>query len=314
LAQFKLIPYKIGVREKGIKGRNLNLFQIEFFDFLSDIFNKYSHDAQDHHKFFVDEEKKRILFFQDIKISKRKGEIIGTIQSGDYGRVSDCVDVEQRELLEEYIKENQSVLTRNHFFIRLKEDVSKTNAFLQLSVLYNQSIKVLFEKMLNTEFKKRYPDDLLLRIEAIITSEDAIDRFLKANSIFEIQFTRKIDSREITDGIDADNFEEIEEVRTFRVARKRNIVFTKGREWIAGEIKNKETKLLTIKGVKYDSGVIRMIDREEQKTFDIDTLKIQERKVMFEEHLEFDENNWPTLESVYKFAEKYFTEIEEKYD
>jgi len=219
--------------------------------------------------------------------------------------------VKTDEILYNLRTEELAELLPYHFFIRFGEEQLNDVAFLLLQSTDNRSVKVLFEKALQYHFIKEY-SFAIMEIKWVINKEDAIDKLINAESLFEITFTRKAKSREITSKIEADNYEEITETRTFRVSRKKNILFPKGREYFVNQLKNRVTDFLIIDDIKYDGGAIKIYDGREEKTISLLNLVLQERSTIFETEVECVGGH-PTLESMKKNADKYFNTVIQKY-
>ena len=305
IARYKLIPYFIRVRKKKTEDY-VDLENIGFFDFLHEVVQKFTQSVPYH-----DSEIRRILILDNIN-NIQKRVLFGTIYSGNYGYETDFFNVDTGDILEKLRKRNFSELIPYHFFIHFNKIPLQKEATLLIQQTFTLSVKVIFEKILSDSFKETYTD-YILEINAIITAEDAIDRILNADSIFELQFTRKMTSKEITNRIEVDNYKEMKEVRRFTMPKRTGMLITKGREWLIDQIRNLRTDLLIIDGIKYDTGVLRIYDGEQQRTIDLENLQLQERMTIPEESLDLGERGLPTLKSMYRYAEEYFKIIANKY-
>jgi len=307
MSKFKLIPYTIQVREKGEKNKYFNLDEIDFFEFLVKAIKYYSIRNRVYH----DKDNKKILKCANIHVNKQEKYIFGTLECGEYGYRADFRNIKTDEILYNLRTEDLAEMLPYHFFIKFGEAQLNNMSFLLLQSTFNKSVKLLFEKALKYHFLKQF-GFAIMEISWVLSDEDSISKLINAESLFKITFTRKLKSREITNRIEADNYEDITETRTFHISRKKNILLTRGRERLAKQLRNRVTEFLIINDIHYDSGSLKIYDGREEHTISLIDLVIQKRKTILEAEVKL-EGGHPTLESMKHHAEEYFTSVMYKY-
>jgi hypothetical protein len=131
-----------------------------------------------------------------LKLDKQSRTLAGLIETGEYGRESNIINVETKKTVYRRKKEDAEMWPF-YFFIEVPEGTEDGLLILQRTSVYG--IRKVLHWVLNTAFTEQYPD-LRLRLLPLVDQEE-LEKFVKGR-VQKVSFIRKSIPRDVADTYD----------------------------------------------------------------------------------------------------------------
>jgi len=310
MAKFKLVPYSIRVRKKN-SDQNLDLSSIptskgniDLIDLFEKLCKEYSNDVYERKK------EKRTLCVINHLNNKDKKVISGIIKSGEYGFEADFYDTHLKKRIQSARKEEYSE-EMPFFFLLNSPKKNKDIGFIIAQKFRQYGIKTILEKAL-LDVLRDYSKDLIIELNPLI-SDKLLNILKSSDKLIEIKFIKKEVPKDVADKNLIKNYEDIEEVRSFKVKRNRDLLL-KSKENIVKALKNVEYPFSEIKKEKYDAVKLIVERNKTTSTITIEDLPRFRECMPLNPKSNDLERGFPKEQYLNKKAKEYLNIILKSYD